>query len=131
MICLWYCGRCSIELKNLDKIKADQTQKEVIQGMATVLSKNILNREGENISVPVIKGFLWRALRNWQKKYGITVEDTETGEGSSPSERINQARQILALFKTEVLSVRGIDTQTVDIGIFETMKFYEKNYARR
>ncbi len=118
-------------MSNLDKIKTDQKQKELIHGMATVLSENIHNREGENITIPVIKGFLWRALRNWQQKYGLTVEDTESGEGSSPSERVNQARQILALFKTEVLSVRGVDLQTVDIGIFETMKFYEKNYAHR
>ena len=109
----------------LQKIEIDSVQRKIINDFGDIISKEI------NLSVTVVKGFLWKALREWQSVHGMSVIDTEKGSGSSPNERVNQAKQILSIFRTHFLESAGIDDKLLDLGISKSIRHYLSHYANR
>ncbi|PWI48052.1 hypothetical protein CEE45_08480 [Candidatus Heimdallarchaeota archaeon B3_Heim] len=61
----------------LEKIEVDSEQKKIIEDFADIIS-------GETgLTVLVVKRFLWKSLREWQKVHGMTHSDTEKDATSS------------------------------------------------
>ena len=109
----------------LGKIKVDPVQKKIIEEFADIIS------ETTGLTVLVVKGFLWKSLRQWQQSHGITITDTETGSGSSPKERILQATEILALCKSKIESSTGVSGEALETGIQKAVRHYDVHYASR
>ncbi len=109
----------------LQKIEIDSVQRKIINDFGDIISKEI------NYSVTVVKGFLWKALREWQSAHGMSVIDTEKGSGSSPNERVKQAKQILSIFKTHFLESSEKDDKLLDRGISKSIRHYLFHYANR
>lgn len=106
-------------------IKADDIQKQIIAEFAEIISKEI------PVTKMAVKGYLWRSLRKWQKKHEMDLIDTETGEGSSPDERIKQAKEILEIFESQVNKTFKDDSAALHTGIINALDHYKKNYAYR
>lgn len=109
----------------LQKIEIDSVQRNIIKDFGDIISKEI------NLSVTVVKGFLWKALREWQNVHGISVLDTEKNSGSSPKERVKQAKQILSIFRNYFLESAEIDDKQLDFGISKSIRHYLGHYANR
>lgn len=109
----------------LNSIVADSIQKKIIDDFGTIISKEI------PISKMAIKGYLWWALKEWQKLHGMTILDTETGVGSTPDERIKQATEILNTFKSQIIDSIKDDLEALNKGITNALNHYIKYYANR
>ena len=109
----------------LQKIEIDSVQRNIIYDFGDIISKEI------NISVTGVKGFLWKALREWQSVHGMSVIETEKGSGSSPNERVMQAKQILSIFRTHFVESAGVDDKLLDLGISKSIRHYLSHYANR
>ncbi|MHA1966459.1 MAG: hypothetical protein ACW964_01530 [Candidatus Hodarchaeales archaeon] len=109
----------------LHKIQMDNIQRKIINDFGDIISKET------ELSITVVKGFLWKALREWQTIHGISIIDTEKGSGSSPGDRIRQAKEILNIFKTLLTESTDIDTKLLDRGISKSIRHYLSNYANR
>ncbi|MHA2388383.1 MAG: hypothetical protein ACXACW_06640 [Candidatus Hodarchaeales archaeon] len=109
----------------LEKIKVDQVQKKIIEDFADIIS------EETGLTVLVIKGFLWKTLRQWQKTHGMTITDTEKGSGSSPNERIQQATDILNICKSKIESSTDVNIEDLETGIKKSIRHYDTHYAKR
>ena len=109
----------------LEKIEVDSVQKKIIKDFADIIS-------GETgLTVLVVKGFLWKSLRQWQKAHGITITETEKGSGSSPSERIEQATEILAICESKIESSTDVNKEALETGIKKSIRLYGTQYANR
>ena len=109
----------------LTKIKLDNIQRRIIYDFAEILAQEI------NLSKTVIKGFLWKSLREWQNVHGMSIIDTERGSGSSPEERVKQAKQILNIFKDNINESTDVDSKAVESGISKALRHYLFHYANR
>ncbi len=109
----------------LEKIQVDSVQKKIIEEFADIVS------EETGIAVIIIKGFLWKSLRKWQKDHGLTITETEKGSGSSPAERITQAREILDISKSKIQSGTDVDKTALSKGIDKALQHYKTHYAKR
>ncbi len=107
------------------KIITDDIQRKIIEDFATIIAEEI------SMKKMVIKGFLWRALREWQKRHELTILDTEKEGGSTPEERIKQASEILHICLNEMKDLVEDETQALETGINEALKHYITNYAER
>ena len=111
--------------KPLEKIDVDKVQRQIIGDFAGIIAKET------NTSEMVIKGFLWKALRSWQKKHGMTHSDTEKESSISPTERIQQTIQIFEIFKPKIFESMEIDDKALKSGIKKSLNHYEQQYANR
>ena len=109
----------------LQKIELDSTQKQIINDFAEIFN------EQTNLSQTMLKGFLWKSLREWQSKNDMTIEETEKGSGSSPAERIQQAKEILEIFSDYLLKSTSVDTQDIELSSKKAIRHYTFNYANR
>ena len=109
----------------LQRIEIDNIQRKIINDFGEIITKEI------DLPLTVVKGFLWKALRDWQANHGMTIIDTERGSGSSPNERIRQAKQILATFKTLLTESTDLDAKIIDRGISKSIRHYLFHYANR
>ncbi|MHA1976576.1 MAG: hypothetical protein ACW98F_15935 [Candidatus Hodarchaeales archaeon] len=109
----------------LEKIQVDSVQKKIIEEFADIIV------DSTDLTVLVIKGFLWKSLRQWQKEHGVTISDTETGSGSSSSERIQQATEILALCQSKLESMTNVDKKGLETGIQKAIQHYKTEYSNR
>ncbi len=109
----------------LTKIKLDNVQRKIIYDFADILTQEV------NLSKTVIKGFLWKSLREWQNLHGMSIIDTERGSGSSPEERVKQAKQILNIFKDHINEFSDVDSKSVESGISKALRHYLFHYANR
>jgi len=110
----------------LERIQANPVQKEIISHFAKIISSQI--------SVPeiAVKGFLWKALRDWQLENGMTIAETEIGHGSSRSERIKQADDILQLLNKMLTKViKKEESASLTLALDECLTYYIENYADR
>ncbi len=111
-----------------ERIFIDETQKEIAENLALFLS------EKTSIKKMVIKGFLWRALREWQKEHKMTILDTETGLGSTSDERIKQATDIFSKCKNQMKYLVEDDPNALkrlENSFDEALNFYIKHYSKR
>ncbi len=106
-------------------IKADEIQKKIIDEFAVIISKEI------SVTKMAVKGYLWRSLRKWQKQHEMGLIETEAGAGSSPDERINQAKEILEIFETQINKTFKDDSDALHTGVINALNHYKKNYAYR
>ncbi len=109
----------------LEKIKVDSIQKKIIEEFADIIA------DETDLTVLVVKGFLWKSLRQWQKEHGLTITDTETGTGSSPKDRIQQATEILAICNTKIETGTDTEKEALAQGIKKSIKHYTTHYANR
>ncbi len=111
---------------NLDEIKTDPIQKEIVGDLAKFIAETL------DLKEMVVKGFLWRSLREWQVSHGITHEQTEDGFGSSPSERLKQMTEILDLLEKQVIKViKSEKAPHIDKTMKMALQRYEEKYANR
>jgi hypothetical protein len=106
------------------KIMTDEIQRKIIDDFAIIISEEI------TLKKRVIKGFLWRALREWQNRHEITIRDTEKG-GSTPKERIQQASEILQICLNDMKCLVEDEIQALESSINKALKYYIKNYSER
>ena len=109
----------------LEKIEVDNIQRKIINDFAEIYS------EKTEISKTMLKGFLWKSLREWQSKHGMTVVDTEKGSGSSPAERVQQAKQILEILHTKLLESTNTDIRVLELALRRSIRHYLSHYANR
>ena len=107
------------------KIITDEIQRKIIDDFATIISEEI------SVKKMVIKGFLWRALREWQKRHKITILDTEKTSRSTPEERIKQASEILDICMNEMRELVEDETQALETGINKALTHYITKYSER
>ncbi len=110
--------------KPLDKIDVDKIQRQIIGDFADIISKEI------DQSQMVIKGFLWKALRKWQKEHGMTHSDTER-DFITPDERIQQTKEIFEIFRFTIVSSIDINSKALETAIRNSLRHYEQHYANR
>ena len=111
--------------KPLEKIDVDKVQRQIIGDFADIIA------EETNISQMVIKGFLWKALRIWQKTHGMTHSDTEKESSITPAERIQQTKDIFEIFKPKITESTEIKIDALESGIKKSLRHYEQKYANR
>jgi hypothetical protein len=109
----------------LQKIELDSTQKQIINDFADIF------HEQSDLSLTMLKGFLWKSLREWQSKNKMTIEETEKGSGSSPTERIQQAKEILGIFKDHLKESTNIDNHAIELSLRKAIRHYTFTYANR
>ena len=107
------------------KIMTDEIQRKIINDFAIIISEEI------TLKKMVIKGFLWRALREWQNRHEVTILDTEKGGGSTPKERIQQASEILQICLNDMKGLVENEIHALEIGINNALKHYITNYSDR
>lgn len=107
------------------KIMTDEIQRKIIDDFAIIISEEI------TLKKMVIKGFLWRALREWQNQNEITILDTEKEEGSTPEERIHQASEILQICLNDMKNIVENEIQALETGVNNALKHYITNYSER
>ena len=111
---------------NLDEIKTDPVQKQIVGDLAQFVANQL------DLKEMVVKGFLWRSLREWQITHGITHKQTEDGFGSSPIERKKQMAEILGLLEKQVIKViKSEKASYVDKTMKMALERYEEKYANR
>lgn len=115
----------AISKSPLEKIEVDSIQKKIIEDFTEIISEEI------DLSKMAIKGFLWKFLREWQKAHGMTHSDTEKNATSSPADRIQQIKEIFAIFKSQVTFSTDIDHKTLDVGLKKSLHHNELLYANR
>lgn len=109
----------------IEKIEVDTIQRKIISDFAEIYSQQT------NLSNTMLKGFLWKSLREWQNKHGLTVVDTEKGSGSSPAERVQQAKQILEILHTHLLESTDADKIVLELAMRRSIRHYLSHYANR
>jgi len=82
-----------------EQVKTDDIQKQITNMLAELISSKI------TLNKMVIKGFLWKAMREWQVSHNSTVMNTEDGDSSSPRARITQITEMLHIFKSKIREV--------------------------
>ena len=108
-----------------EKIDMNKVQRQIIEDFSEIYFLR------NDISKMAIKGFLWKSLREWQKAHGMTHSDTEKDATSSSTDRIQQTKEIFAIFKPQVTSSTDINHRTLDVGIRKSLCHYELQYANR
>ncbi|MFX0123103.1 MAG: hypothetical protein ACFFAE_05655 [Candidatus Hodarchaeota archaeon] len=107
------------------KIITDEIQRQIIDDFAAIISEEI------SVKQMVVKGFLWRALREWQKQHEITILETERGDGSTPEERIKQASEILNICLSDMKVLVEDEFQALETGIKRALEHYIIHYSER
>ena len=107
------------------RLELDEIQKKIIDEFADIVSQEI------PLSKTIIKGFLWRSIRQWQKNHGMTILETEQGSGSTIEERKLQATQIFDIFKKQVEKSTKVDHTDLEAGIAKALDSYMATYAKR
>ena len=107
------------------RIEIDKIQGKIIYEFADILSQEI------GLSKTIIKGFLWKSIRQWQEIHGMTLVETEQGSGSSVEERREQATQIFDIFKSQVEKSTRVDHVNLEVGITKAIDNYMATYAKR
>ena len=107
------------------RLELDEIQKKIIEEFADIVSQEI------PLSKTIIKGFLWRSIRQWQKNHGMTILETEQGSGSTFEERKTQATQIFDIFKDQVKKSTKVDHADLEVGIAKAIDSYMATYAKR
>ncbi len=110
--------------KPLERIDVDKIQRQIIGEFAEIIAQET------ELSRMVIKGFLWKALRKWQKIHGMTHSDTEKDE-ISPAERIQQTKEIFDIFRPTVISSTKVEEKFLASGIKKALQHYEQYFANR
>ncbi|NHJ02670.1 MAG: hypothetical protein EAX86_11070 [Candidatus Heimdallarchaeota archaeon] len=119
-------GEIELSDDNLEEIKTDPIQKEIIGELAKLISQKL------NLREMVVKGFLWRGLREWQISHGITHQQTEDGLRSSPRKRMEQMTEILELFEKQVVKILSSEkSNELDHTLKSALQMYEEKYANR
>ena len=111
-----------------ERILTDETQKEIVEDLVSIIS------EKTSIRRMVIKGFLWRAMREWQKEHKMTILDTETGSGSTTQERIKQTTEILGKCKDKMRHLVEDDPnafETLESSFKDALNHYIEHYSKR
>lgn len=111
-----------------ERIFTDETQKEIADDLASLIS------ERTSMKKMVIKGFLWRAMREWQKEHKMTIMETETGLGSTSEERIKQSTEILSKCKAQMRHLVEDDPNALkmlDKSFDDALKYYIERYSKR
>ena len=60
-----------MEKTSRQRIELDKIQSKIIDEFADIVSQEI------NLSKTIVKGFYWKAIREWQKIYKKTLSETE------------------------------------------------------
>jgi hypothetical protein len=114
-----------MEKQSRVRIELDKIQSKIIDEFADIVSQEI------DLSKTIIKGFYWKAIREWQKIHKKTLSETEQGQGSSFEERKLQANQISDIFRKKVLESTRTDHKSLEVGIKKALNNYMINYAKR
>ena len=108
------------------QVKTNDIQKQITNMLAELISSKI------SLKKIAIKGFLWKAMREWQVSHNSTVMDTEDENSSSTSIRIAQITEMLNIFKSKISEVLSENERiNLDEAIKECIKQYSKKYAHR
>ncbi|MHA1946750.1 MAG: hypothetical protein ACXADW_15725 [Candidatus Hodarchaeales archaeon] len=107
------------------RIELDKIQSKIIDEFADIVSQEI------DLSKTIVKGFYWKAIREWQKVYNKTLSETEQGQGSSFEERKLQANQISDIFRSKVIESTRTDHKSLEVGIKKALNNYLAVYAKR
>ena len=107
------------------RIELDKTQSRIIDELAEIVSQEI------DLSKTIVKGFYWKAIREWQKINKKTLSETEQGQGSSFEERKQQVNQISTIFRKKVVESTRVDQKSLDTGIKKAVNYYLASHAKR
>ena len=107
------------------RIELDKIQGNIIDEFADIVSQEI------DLSKTIVKGFYWKAIREWQIINRKTLIETEKGSGSSFEERIAQANQISDIFRSKVKESTRTDHKSLEVGIKKAIDNYMETYAKR
>ena len=107
------------------KLELDKFQSRIIDEFADIVSQEI------DLSKTIIKGFYWKAIREWQKIHDKTLAETEQGSGSTFEERKEQANQISDIFREKVMNSTVVDPENLKAGITKAVDYYLAIHAKR
>jgi hypothetical protein len=114
-----------MEKNSRQRIELDKIQSKIIGEFADIVSQEV------DLSKTIVKGFYWKAIREWQEIYKKTLSETEQGQGSSFEERKLQANQISDIFRSKVLESTRTDPKSLEVGIKKAINSYLTTYAKR
>lgn len=97
-------------------------QRQIVYHVCEVISARL------DLDEAPVRGFFWRALREWQQKRGLP---TASMRDMKPSDRLEAAEQIGVVFRGMLRKYLSEDHRTrIDEAWAEALRTYEANYAR-
>lgn len=103
------------------KVNFNPVQLKVIQSIAKRLCELV------NVSIPAMRGIIWRALSEWQRKYNKTITEI----GTMPmSKKVRAAKEIFNIGKRELKTMLNEPKKQseilLDIIFEKAFKYYMK-----
>ncbi|MFX1570893.1 MAG: hypothetical protein ACFFCV_21345 [Promethearchaeota archaeon] len=104
-------------------IHISERQKTLLEPVAKIISDQI------NVSERAVKGFLWRAVREWQME---NKKDLSEAEALSPDQRVLLFKKIMELIKhtfTRIL-IDNSQEHLLDKALNDVLSIYKTRYLR-
>ena len=101
------------------KVNFNPVQLKIIQSIAKRLCELV------NVSIPAMRGIIWRALSEWQKKYNKTITEIDN---MPMSKKIRAAKEIFNIGKRELKTMLNEPKEQnkllLDIIFERALKYY-------
>lgn len=110
--------------EDYSKLQVSAEQRPIIEGVANVLSNYV------NISKIALKGFIWRVVKDWQKKHSKAASEIAT---MNPEDRVKNIGEMFDMLNDYLAKILRSSDQKAALSeaIDDGFEFYKSEFAQR